>query len=422
MSLFEKELLKRLNTYKKQGLIDDKSKANLRAYLEKKSNNGAQAFKNSLYIIGIILIFMGAGLAVYHNWANLNERLQEFLAFVPLAISAILGVYAFKLNLNQFWKESAALLNVAGVAVMIATIQRIYQLQPDTAHYCLSVMVLTALAIPLFKSSTTVVALSLFNFTFIWNSPTTEFIVGIVIYALLLLAAYKFSKRGGVFRNLALLVVAIMFAISISEKVTQTTLGNVIFAGFVGIYLCIASTKKYADASIFNNVFAVAGGLGIFWYACIGGSSYMIEAILKDSLPSAINEIAFTPTLVTIAAFYIFTLFFALRNPRRTNALIVLSAIFPIMASIILFRSFWAATFLINGIIFVGGIMIFLRGIKLKSTAFFNLGIVTILFLCVCRIFDSQTDVVIRASAFAIAGVILVISNFILNRRNSHAR
>lgn len=42
-----------------------------------------------------------------------------------------------------------------------------------------------------------------------------------------------------------------------------------------------------------------------------------------------------------------------------------------------------------------------------------------ILFQCVSRIFDSQTDVGIRAVAIAAAGVLLAILNMILNRKIS---
>lgn len=163
MGLFERELLKRLDSYKAEGLIDARSEANLRKALEAKAGESARASRGALYIVGTILIFTALAVWVCHNWAAFGERVQEALAFAPLAVSAVLGVFAIKKNLPQAWKEAAAFLNVAGTATMIYAISRIYNIQGDTASFCLAVICLSAPAVAIFRSGTAIVAICALN-------------------------------------------------------------------------------------------------------------------------------------------------------------------------------------------------------------------------------------------------------------------
>ena len=82
-------------------------------------------------------------------------------------------------------------------------------------------------------------------------------------------------------------------------------------------------------------------------------------------------------------------------------------------------KNFWAVTAVLNGAIFASSAAFLISGILKKKLIMSNIGAILILFQCVSRIFDSQTDVGIRAVAIAAAGVLLAILNMILNRKIS---
>ena len=107
MSQFEKELLKRLDSYKSANLIDAASEKKLREALQDKICEESRITRNLLYILGIILVFTACCIWVYHNWEYFHERVREALAFAPLAISAVLGIFAIKKDFPQFWKEAS---------------------------------------------------------------------------------------------------------------------------------------------------------------------------------------------------------------------------------------------------------------------------------------------------------------------------
>ena len=190
MSQFEKELLKRLDSYKSANLIDAASEKKLREALQDKICEESRITRNLLYILGIILVFTACCIWVYHNWEYFHERVREALAFAPLAISAVLGIFAIKKDFPQFWKEASAMLNIAGVWVMITSIGHLYNIQPDTAHFCLSVICLSFLTVPIFRSGSAIVALCILNIFYAANCPESEFIVAVAIYAALAALAF----------------------------------------------------------------------------------------------------------------------------------------------------------------------------------------------------------------------------------------
>lgn len=414
MSQFEKELLKRLDSYKSANLIDAASEKKLREALQDKICEESRITRNLLYILGIILVFTACCIWVYHNWEYFHERVREALAFAPLAISAVLGIFAIKKDFPQFWKEASAMLNIAGVWVMITSIGHLYNIQPDTAHFCLSVICLSFLTVPIFRSGSAIVALCILNIFYAANCPESEFIVAVAIYAALAAFAYKFRDGNGVLRNIVLVFVCMVSAVSISCVAAHNILSIVLVAGFSGIFLAASASKKFSGTGIFNNPYAGAGFFLLIFLMSVGASKGIINHLINHTAISA-----FFPAFWTLCAVYAFSLFRAFRNPRRENAAICLSIVFPAFATVLLLKNFWAVTAVLNGAIFASSAAFLISGILKKKLIMSNVGAILILFQCVSRIFDSQTDVGIRAVAIAAVGVLLAILNMILNRKIS---
>lgn len=420
MSLFERELLKRLDSYKAEGLIDARSESNLRKALEAKAGASARASREALYIVGAILVFTAFAVWVCHNWAAFGERLQEALAFVPLAISAVLGVFAIKKDLPQAWKEAAAFLNVAGVAAMIYAISRIYNIQGDTARFCLAVICLSAPAALIFRSGAAIAAICVLNAAFSAACPEPELALGIGIYAAAAFIAYSHLKTGGVFRNAVMVFVCLCSTVSISYAASYEGRGTVLAAGFAGVFLAASATKRLSQSPLSGNPFALSGFLILLWAVYMGASRYALKSLSEPAAAEA--PAAFYPAFWTLCALYLFSLFRAFRNQRRVNALLAASAVFPAFAAAMFSGSFWISAAVVNATAFFGAAAMFAGGISANSRILSNAGVAVILLQCAARAFESQADAGIRAAAFAAAGLLLMAFNFYLNRRKSDAR
>ena len=87
----------------------------------------------------------------------------------------------------------------------------------------------------------------------------SEFIVAVAIYAALAAFAYKFRDGNGVLRNIVLVFVCMVSAVSISCVAAHNILSIVLVAGFSGIFLAASASKKFSGTGIFNNPYAGAG-------------------------------------------------------------------------------------------------------------------------------------------------------------------
>ena len=383
MANFEKELLRRLDDYKSHGIIDAQSESNLRRELSGNiARDGGRTGHNALFVVAAILIFTACAVWVQHNWSEFGIRLREFLAFVPLMISAGVGIAAIKKNLGQFWRESAAVLNIAGVAVMIATIGRIYQIQPDELHFYLSVMCLSLVAVPIFRSGAAIAVLACFNFAYTTECSDAEYVAAIVIYVVLTLLACKYLKIGGVFRTGSLLAVCMSAAIAISSRATDSYT-PLLLAGFTGLFLATAATRTFAKYTLFNNPFAVGGVLLLLWFATAASSRS----------------------------------FRAYKNPHRPLPLLALSAVFVGYALGAVSRNFWVAVAVVNISIFAASVFTAVRGIFGNDKWYANIGICLIILQCLARTLDYDIDISIRAGTFAAAGLLLAAFNIYMNRR-----
>ena len=416
MGLFEKELLKRLDSYIAEGLVDAESGKRLGAALEAKIRGETRAARNMLHILGIVLIFTACSVWTYHNWEHLGERVRETLSFLPLALSAALGIFALKRNLPQLWKETAAILNIAGVWVMIAGIGHLYNIQADDSRFYISVICLSIPAVPIFRSGAAAAALCAINILYMAKCPGSEFIIGVAVYAAL--AAFAFGQAGGgnILRKAGLLFACLASSASISCTATRGVLSVILISGFSGVFLAAAASKSFSKNGIFRNPCALAGFLLLLFLMSPGSSRAMITAL---SAADSGGDFAFQPAFWTLCALYAFALFRAFRNPRRESALLGLSAVFPAFATAVFAKNFWLLTAVLNGTIFAASAAFLIAGILRKNRAISNFGAVMILFQCASRIFDSQTDTGIRAAAIAAAGAFLIIFNIFLNRGKS---
>lgn len=147
MKIFEQLLLKKLPDYAAEGLIDPDSRARLDAYLQAQVRAGSAMWWWVLYVLGGILVSVGAILLVRNNWYEFSPATRLFLGAVPFLVSVGLGVWTLARRQDSLWAVFVPLLNIAGVMCAIAVTAQVYQLPPNM-HLFLRVVLILVMPLP----------------------------------------------------------------------------------------------------------------------------------------------------------------------------------------------------------------------------------------------------------------------------------
>ena len=133
----EKWLLKEIESWKASEIVSEETANKLTEMYQPKKSIGVLIVLFS--IIGSLLIGMGIVLVSANNWwYSLPISIRAFMVFLPLLISQIVVMFVYKYKMNSTaFRESAALLNMAGVFASIALVGQIFHLSGDFTNYLL---------------------------------------------------------------------------------------------------------------------------------------------------------------------------------------------------------------------------------------------------------------------------------------------
>ena len=133
----EKWLLKEIDSWQQQALIDQETAGALRDRYAQKKN---VSFMIVLFsIIGALLIGTGIILIGARNWEYFPMPLRVGIAFLPLVISQTLAVYTVKVKYDSLaWRESVSVLVTASVFAAIALVGQVFHLPNDFGIYLLT--------------------------------------------------------------------------------------------------------------------------------------------------------------------------------------------------------------------------------------------------------------------------------------------
>ena len=136
----EKWLLKEIESWQESQIISEETANTLRTMYQPEKSIGLLIVLFS--IIGSLLIGMGMVLVSANNWwYSLPIGIRAFIGFLPLLISqgVVFFTYKFKMNSTAF-RESSALLNMAGVFASIALVGQIFHIPGDFTNYLLGIV------------------------------------------------------------------------------------------------------------------------------------------------------------------------------------------------------------------------------------------------------------------------------------------
>ncbi len=406
----EKWLLKEIESWQEREIVDEETACKLKSMYRPNKNIGLLIVLFS--IIGSLLIGMGIVLVSANNWwYSLPILLKTFIGFLPLLISQIVVLYVYRYKMTSVaFRESAALLNMAGVFASIALVGQIFHLPGDFTNYLL---VCGILFLPTMLCMNAISPLIIYFWSAINGGVYFSDEAGIVISVIMLASGALFAlkkcmTKSGKTTYLSLItVISALVWILVSALRCDCDLSIIIYSYAL---LLISSSHIYKCC---EDVFSIVGRIcfliltfvvtyqGLWGYKVeFDSMAFLIVTILLTAVAIGLfvkNFISKKYCLFSISTFVLLVIrilwciFGLTKSP--------LDVIFMIVCNVILF----ALSILC---IFYGA-----RKIDLYNA---NIGMVTLCTLIVLRFFDSELPLSTRGVVFLILGVGFLLFNLYL--------
>jgi uncharacterized membrane protein len=388
-----------------------------------------------LAAVGAALVGAGIILLIAHDWDDLSRATRTVIAFLPLLIAQALVVFVLmRRDESRPWREAVAIFDVAAVATAISLISQTYQIQGSFAEFMRVWLLLSIPIVYLLRTTLGAIVYIIGTIAWLFSREIAFFVRSpnpLFFWLLCLLVIPYFLIR---FRNdrdsretasLAVaLTVAAIFGLGLTADFAKTDLGGIAFAGlFAAIYLCGIKFFPRTDGRL--HIVALLGGVAIGVTAIVlsfESSWHMSHSINWGERSAASNiglalELLFPLVAVCLAGLEIL---------RRRFEFSLTAASLPIVAAIVwgiaksCDCSFIAAA-IINCYALLLGIDILARGIRTRSVARANFGLLLIAALAISRFFDSELSFVTRGLGFIVVGAGFLIANILLFRKRVSA-
>ena len=391
-------------------------------------------------ILGSLLIGAGIILLVAHNWDFLTRPVRCAIAFTPLVLSQVLGVFVLlRRNESAPWRESAAILNVTAIGTAIALVSQTYQIQGDFARFILVWMLIALPIVYLFRTSLGLATYFVGATVWVVSSKTGDFFGlwpnDLWVWLLLLLGAPAFVMRVRQDRNgygtllvLTSLAVAAAFSLGQTDEIGAQSFWRCSFAAFwTVVYLVgVASFKDWRATR--PHPFVAAGWIGIVSLATFlsfqdswrtrqwQNAVYLVPRHYPDALAAGI-QVAWVLAALLFAAYVLWKLRSDLNLAPAAFAPVALVAWGiakrtgnPLVPSLLL-----------NFFLLALGVFTLLRGIRAGRFLEANLGMLVVAILAIARFFDSDLEFTVRGVAFIAIGLGFLATNLVIFKRKARA-
>ena len=390
-------------------------------------------------ILGSLLIGAGIILLVAHNWDFLSRPVRCAIAFTPLLLSQALAVFVLlRRNESAAWRETTAILNVAGIGTAIALVSQTYQIQGDFARFILVWMILAFPIVYLFQTSVGLSAWFVGAAVWVWSSKHGDFFGAhpnnLWVWPLLFLGLPAFvmllrQNRNGYGTLLATtaLAIACAFALAQTDEIGAQSFWRSSFAAYWSLVYLVGAVSFYDWRPTRFHPFVAIGWIGILSMAVF--LSFQDEWRNRqwqnavDFVPRHYPDLlAFGIQVVWILAALLFV-GFALWKRREPNlAPAALTPIVLIAWLIAKQTGDGVVPFLcLNFFLLALGVYTLLRGIRSGRVFEANLGMVVIAVLATVRFFDTDLEFVVRGIAFIAIGLGFLVTNLVVFKRKARA-
>ncbi len=406
----EKWLLKEIEGWQASQIVSEATANTLRTMYQPKKSISLLMVLFS--IIGSLLIGMGIVLVSANNWwYSLHIAIRTVIGFLPLLISQIvvLFVYKYKMNSTAF-RESAALLNMAGVFASIALVGQIFHLPGDFTNYLL---VCGVLFLPTMLIMNALSPLIIYYWTAInggiYFSDELGIIISVLMFAIgAVFALSKCCVKSGKSVYLSLTTVISAFVLILVSALKCNCDLSIILYGYALLLISASPILKGCE-----DVFSAVGRIcfliltfvvtyqGLWGYnAEFDSTVFLIMTILLILFAVVLfvkNIIAKRYCLFSIATFVLFVL-------RGVWCIFCLTdtpfdVIFMVVCNVILF---------------ILSILCIFEGSRKIDLYNANIGMVTLCTLIILRFFDSELPLSARGVVFLLLGAGFLLFNLYL--------
>ena len=415
----EKWLLKEINLWQQDALIDMETAEKLKSRYTFKKNINLLIVMFS--IIGSLLLGTGFILILAKNWYSLPLFLRAAFAFLPLVTSQALAVFVVKAKYeNIAWRESAAILVTASVFTVNAMVSQVFHL-PD-GEYSAYILACGLLSLPVIYTLNAVSPLlvyywAILNWAALEHSPVNA---PILLVLFCLGALYVFLKRGQINAKLMYMFLLTIVAGFVLILIMGAILKCSLLLAALCYFVLLLSFEELPE-----QLFAPVKIISTL-------SSLITVAILTyermwSYRESPVNAGGGTMIGVMLAA----SLFFSIRIFKRDKlkflfvmALILLSlarfiwGIFDLGSTLFALMLTGASNLIMLSI----GVGFIIYGAKNTALSHINTGMAAVCALIVMRFFDSDLDLFWRGIVFLLLGAGFLFVNLKILRAKKQAK
>ncbi len=428
-----KKLLIELENLVNQEVIDSNTATRISQYYQGQDKIKPNRLLIIFGILGACLIGLGVILIVAHNWDDLHKVSKTLLAFLPLGLTQGLFGYTLKQKRQSVtWREVSSILLFFSLAVCIALISQIYQIEGDLRSFLLTWAVLALPIVFLMPSS----VVSLFMLILIarihpayferWSSKTTYPTLmwdQAVLFCVMLghywyLIRHKPKSLFTVWHHW-LIPLAFVSLFYISAIKAELLYGNILMLLVLGLLYNIGQTSYFRHKKLTHNPYLVIGAIGTIVILFFSSYLWFWEDRIFDNRDLELHELSYYLTTISIAviSFYLIVQNFIKQGFKKLRPIQFAFLAF-IVASYAGLVSDHFAMILSNIWLLTIGLFYIYDGLRENHLPRMNLGVLVLSSMILMRFFEYNVSFVGRGISFVLFGCAFFAANYYLIKKS----
>ncbi|MBL0743234.1 DUF2157 domain-containing protein [Chryseolinea lacunae] len=427
-----KNILNDLPELLRANVIDEETAKRITAYYDAKPNASSNRLFVVFGILGALLISMGLVLIVAHNWDDLPKAAKLFIGLLPMLIGqGVCGYLVVKDIPSRAWREGCGAYLCFTIALSIAVVGQVYNLEGNFPRFLMVWMLLTLPAVYVLRSS---MAAMLYVCGVTWYAcelgyfhyPSMPPWKYWPMLALVLPFCYtEFIMKG--FKNNFyyfiswLVVLSVTFCIGAFENHHEDLVIGMYMSLF-SVFVLLSELKAFETHRVLTNPLLLVGSLGIMCLLLLLSFDWYWDELDRfteqDNLASM--EFYFTAILSALAVILMVFVFRA-----KSIASINLKG-FAFLIFIALYimgiNAPGSAQLLVNLVILIFAVYTIRSGAKQNHLGILNYGLLIITALILCRFFDTDFSFILRGLLFIAVGIGFFAANYyMIKKRKQNA-
>jgi uncharacterized membrane protein len=422
-------ILKHLPELIEAGIISPEKASEIRIFYQQKSPKSQNRLIIVFGILGAILVGLGIILIIAHNWDELPRSARTTLAFIPLIIGQLTGIFVIMRKREDIaWREGTSAFIFFAVGASISLVSQIYNIPGNLSSFLLIWMMLCLPLVYLMKSSITAL-LVIIGITYYacetsyWHFPNETSGAYWLLLAMLLPHYYLLLKRNPESNFLVMLNWFFPLSITICLGTLAKSSEDLMFIAYFslfGFFYLTGNSSVFANKLIRNNAYLVIGSAGTITMLLMLSFDWFWNDLAKAEINLLNSNEFYIAMAVSFAALVLAA--WQIKNRQwKEFQLMNLVFILFIFIYIIGIYSTLVSVVMINLLIFILGLNIIKKGADCNHLGILNYGLTIITALVICRFFDTDISFVIRGLLFVMIGGGFFMANYMmLKKRKTH--